>query len=66
MPQPVYEMLDLQNRRIECQFYMYELVVVTVSTQREFKIAKLVRTANKGGVRQNIVKWGGYAETFIT
>jgi len=45
---------------------MYELVVVTVSTQREFKIAKLVRTANKGGVRQNIVKWGGYAETFIT
>jgi len=31
MPQPVYELSDLQGRHIEGQFYNYELVKVTVS-----------------------------------
>jgi hypothetical protein len=31
MPQPVYELSDLQDRPIEGEFYNYELVRVTVS-----------------------------------
>ena len=32
MPQPVYELSDLQARPIEEKFYNYELVKVTIST----------------------------------
>jgi len=31
VPQPVYELSDLQNRPIEGRFYNYDLVKVTVS-----------------------------------
>jgi len=37
MPQPVYELLDLQTRPIECQFYNYELVKVVVSPKQSLK-----------------------------
>ena len=33
VPQPVYELTELQKRPIEGQFYYYELVKVTVSPQ---------------------------------
>ena len=36
VPQPVYELTDFQDRPIECEFYNYELVKVTVSPQTEF------------------------------
>jgi len=42
MPQPGYELSDLQSRPIEGQFYNYELVKVT-----EFQIDKRVRTVTK-------------------
>ena len=64
VPQPVYELSDLQDRPIEGQFYNYELVKVTVSPQTEFVIDKIVRTRNKGGIKQHFVKWRGYDETF--
>ena len=64
LPQPVYELSDLQARPIEGQFYNYELVKVTVSPQTEFQIDKIVRTRNKGGIKQHLVKWKGYDETF--
>ena len=64
MPQPVYELPDLQDRRIEVQFYNYEIVRVTVSPQTEFQIDKIVRTRNKNGFKQDLVKWRGYDETF--
>jgi hypothetical protein len=35
MPQPVYELSDLQDRGIEGQFYNYELVKVTVLPETE-------------------------------
>jgi len=63
VPQPVYEMTDLQDRPIKGQFYNYEHVKVTVSPQTEFKI---VRNRNKNGIRQHFVKWRGYDETFNT
>jgi len=64
MPQPVYELTDLHDRPIEGQFYNYELVKVTVSSQTEFEIDKIVRTCNKDGIKQHFVKWRGYDETF--
>ena len=64
MPQPVYELSDMQDRPIEGQFYNYELVKVTVSPQTEFQIDKIVRTRDRGGIKQHLVKWRGYDETF--
>jgi hypothetical protein len=64
VPQPVYELSDLQARPIEGQFYNYELVTFTVSSETEFKIDKIVRTPNINGSRQRLVKWRGYDETF--
>ena len=64
VPQPVYEMSDLQSRPIEGQFYNYELVKVTVSPDTEFQIDKIVRTRKNGGIKQHLVKWKGYNETF--
>jgi len=43
VPQPVYELSDLQDRQIEVQFYNYELVKDTVSPQTEFQIEKIIR-----------------------
>ena len=64
MPQPVYELSDLQDRPIEGQFYNYELVRVTVSPQTQFQIDKIVRTRSKDGIKQHLVRWRGYDETF--
>jgi hypothetical protein len=63
VPQPVYELSDLQNRSIEGQFYSYELGKVTASHETAFKIDKIVRTRNKNGIKQHLIKWKGY-ETF--
>ena len=64
VPQPLCEMSDLQHCPIEVQFYNYELLKVTVLPQTEFEIDKIVRTRNKGGIKQYLVKWRGYDETF--
>ena len=64
MPQPVYKLSDLQDRPIEGQFYNYELVRVTVSPQTLFQIDKIVRTRNKDGIKQHLVKWRAYDEIF--
>ena len=47
VPQPVYELSDLQSRPIEGRFYNYELVKVVVSPDTEFQIDKIVRTRKK-------------------
>jgi hypothetical protein len=64
IPQPVYELSDLQDRLIEGQFTSYELVNVTVSPESEFQIDKIVRTRNQGSIKQHLVKWKGYDEVF--
>jgi len=63
-PQPVYELSGLHGRPIEGQFYNYELVKVTVSPQTEFRMDKIVRRRNNGGIKQHVVKWRGYDATF--
>ena len=65
MPQPFYELSDLQARPNEGKFYNYEFVKVTISPNR-VQIDKIVRTRNKNGIKQRIVKWKGYDETFIS
>jgi hypothetical protein len=37
---------------------------VTLVPKAEFKIYKIVRTRNKGGIKQHLVKWKGNDETF--
>jgi len=64
VPQPVYELSDLQGRLTEGQFYNYELVKVTLSPQTEFQIDKIVRTRNNNGIKQHLVKWRGYDATY--
>ena len=46
VPQPVYQLTDVQDRPNEGQFYNYELVKVTFSAQTEFEIDKIVRIRN--------------------
>jgi hypothetical protein len=60
VPQPVYELSNLQTRPIEGQFYNYELVKVSVTPESEFQIDKIVRTRNKDGIKQHLIKWKGY------
>ena len=64
VPQPFYELSDLQDRNIEGRFYRYELVKVTVSPETAFQIDKIMRTRNKNGIKQDLVKGRGYDETF--
>jgi hypothetical protein len=64
VPQPVYVLSDFQYRHIEGQFNNYELGKVTVSSETEFQIDKIVRTRNKVDIKQYLVTWKGYDETF--
>jgi hypothetical protein len=63
-PQPVYQLTDLQGRPIEGLFYNYELVKVTITPDTEFQIDKIVRTRNINGIKQHLVMWKCYDETF--
>jgi hypothetical protein len=63
-PQLVYELSDLQDRHTEGQFYNCKLGKVNLSPETEFQIDKIVRTCNKGGIKQHLVKWKDCDETF--
>ena len=63
-PQPVYELADLNNRPIEGQFYNYELVKVIVSPETEYHIDKILGSRNNRGIKQHLVKWRGYGDSF--
>jgi hypothetical protein len=63
VPQPVYELSDLQDHHIEGQFYNYELGKVTVSPETQSQIDKILRTLNKLGIK-HLVIWKRYDETF--
>jgi hypothetical protein len=65
VPQPVYELSDLQDCGIEGQFYEYELVKINLSPETDFQIDKIVRTRNKSGTKQHLVKWKSY-KTFYS
>jgi transposase InsO family protein len=64
LPQPVYELIDDKNEPIIGQFYNYELVRVQRSPDKEYKIDKILHTRNKKGIREHLVKWKGYGDSF--
>jgi len=64
VPQAVYKPSDLQERPVEDLFYNYELVKIAISPETWFQIDKIVRTRNKGRIKQHLVKWKGYDDTF--
>jgi hypothetical protein len=64
MSNPVYELSGLHARLIDGQFYNYEHVNVTILNEKEFQIDRIVRTRNKGGIKQHLIKRRGYDETF--
>jgi len=56
MPQTMYELSDMEDRPIEGQISNYEVVNVTVAPRTEFQIDKIVRTRNRNGIEQHLVK----------
>lgn len=64
VPEPVYELTDLEDSHIEGQFYKYALVKFNVSLQTQIDIDKIVRNRNKDVIKQHYVKWKGYDEIF--
>jgi hypothetical protein len=63
-PQPVYELSDLNVTPIEVQFYKYELVKLSISPDTKFQIDKILRTRKHNGIKQHLVKWRGYGDSF--
>jgi len=63
VPQHDYELSVLQDRPIEGQFYKYNLDNVTVSSQTELQIDKIVRTRYNDSIKQHLFKWKGYNAT---
>jgi hypothetical protein len=63
-PQTVYQLADLNNRPLEVQFCKYELVKFIVSPQTEYQIDKILRSRNNSGIKQHLVKWRGYGDSF--
>jgi hypothetical protein len=49
---------------MEDQFYNYELGKFSVSLETEFQINNVVRTRNKVGIKQHLLKWKCYHKTF--
>ena len=64
VPQPLYEIEDLQGTPIEGQFYNEELTPVLVTKQTEFKIDKILKQRTRNGRREYWVKWKGYGPQF--
>lgn len=62
IPQPMYELVDLNNEPIRGKFYNFELVRVT--PPKEFKIEKKLKSRRRRGEIEHFVKWRGYNENF--
>lgn len=64
IPQPVYELEDLQHRVIDGLFYNYELVGITMNADKEYNIDKIIGQRKKNGILEYLVKWKGYDDSF--
>ena len=63
-PQPVYEIVDLQDTPIEGQFYNEELTPVIITKSTMYKIDKILQQRVKNGRREYFVRWKGYGPEF--
>lgn len=61
---PTYEIEDLNREPIDGKFYEQELQKVNFDPNAEFKIDKIVQTRGKGNIKQVLVKWKGYPDSF--
>ena len=64
VPQPLYEIEDLQGTPIEGQFYNEELTPVLITKQTKFKIDKILKQRTQKGRREYLVRWKGYGPQF--
>lgn len=63
-PQPVYELVDLNDTPIDGRFYNEELTPVTISSRTEYKIDRVLSKRRKAGRLEYLVRWKGYTSAF--
>lgn len=57
---PSYRIVDLEDNRIESVFYEQELVLTTKDTT--YRIAEVIKTRVKKGIKELYVRWVGYSD----
>ena len=64
VPQPVYELEDLNKTLIDGPFYEEELTPVSVTHRTQYKIDKLLEKRVRRGITEYLVRWRGYSKEF--
>ena len=59
---PSYRIIDLENSQIEGIFYEQELVKTTEDTT--FRVAEILETRVRKGVKEHFVRWVGYSDKY--
>jgi hypothetical protein len=57
---PSYRIADLEDNKIESVFYEQELVLTTKDTT--YRIAEVIKTRKRKGIKELFVRWVGYSE----
>lgn len=60
---PVYRIKDLNDEPIEGVFYENEMVKV-IKTDDIYRIERVIATRTRHGVKEQLVKWDGYPDSF--
>jgi hypothetical protein len=63
-PRAVYELEDLDGSTIDGQFYREELTPVRLSDRTVYQIDKILRKRVRHGIREYLVRCGGYGRDF--
>jgi hypothetical protein len=63
-PRVVYKLEDLIGTPIDGQFYSEELTPVRISSQKTYKINKIMYKRVRRGIREMLVSWQGYGRDF--
>lgn len=64
-PQTMYELTDLNDKKIEGTFYDSEIQKIPIDMSlKEWKIEKIIKSRTIKGQKQHYVKWLGYSDDF--